>query len=219
MTAEAFAAGSPRNGPRRSVSHILLEFGRDWPKERVALGEIVSTLNERSYGLLLILFALPNLVPIYLPGLSAVLGLPLAFIALQMILGRSRPWLPQAFLQRSISREDYARVIGKALPALVRVERVLKPRLSFLTVAAAERLIGGFCLVLSLLLVLPIPLTNIPLALPLALFGLALVERDGLCALAATVLGLGAVTFATIAGWAVFKAVWAFLAALAFGAG
>jgi hypothetical protein len=91
VTAEAFAAGSPRNGPRRSVSHILLEFGRNWPKERVALGEIVSTLNERSYGLLLILFALPNLVPIYRPGLSAVLGLPLAFIALQMILGRSRP--------------------------------------------------------------------------------------------------------------------------------
>jgi hypothetical protein len=65
----------------------------------------------------------------------------------------------------------------------------------------------------------PIPLTNIPLALPLALFGLALVERDGLCALAATALGAGAVTFATIAGWAAFKAVWAFLAAFALGAG
>lgn len=216
MTAEAFAAGPPRNGPRRSVSHILLEFGRDWPKERVALGEILSTLNERSYGLLLILFALPNLVPIYLPGLSAVLGLPLAFIATQMILGRSRPWLPQAILQRSISREDYARVIGKALPSLVRIERILKPRLSFLTVAMAERLIGCFCLVLSLLLALPIPLTNIPLALPVALFGLALVERDGLCALAATALGAGAVT---TAGWAAFKAVWAFLAAFALGAG
>jgi hypothetical protein len=53
----------------------------------------------------------------------------------------------------------------------------------------------------------------------LALFGLALVERDGLCALAATALGAGAVTFATIAGWAAFKAVWAFLAAFALGAG
>ena len=219
MTADAFTAGSPRNGRRRSVSHILLEFGHDWPKDRVALGEIVSTLNERSYGLLLILFALPNLVPIYLPGLSAVLGLPLAFVAVQMVLGRSRPWLPQAVLQRSISREDYARVIGKALPSLVRIEQLLKPRLSFLTVSVSERLIGCFCLVLSLLLALPIPLTNIPLALPVALFGLALIERDGLCALVATALGVGAVSFATIAGWAVFKAVWAFLAVFAFGAG
>jgi len=219
VTADAFTAGSPRNGRRRSVSHILLEFGHDWPKDRVALGEIVSTLNERSYGLLLILFALPNLVPIYLPGLSAVLGLPLAFVAVQMVLGRSRPWLPQAVLQRSISREDYARVIGKALPSLVRIEQLLKPRLSFLTVSVSERLIGCFCLVLSLLLALPIPLTNIPLALPVALFGLALIERDGLCALVATALGVGAVSFATIAGWAVFKAVWAFLAVFAFGAG
>jgi len=219
VTADAFTAGSPRNGRRRSVSHILLEFGHDWPKDRVALGEIVSTLNERSYGLLLILFALPNLVPIYLPGLSAVLGLPLAFVAVQMVLGRSRPWLPQAVLQRSISREDYARVIGKALPSLVRIEQILKPRLSFLTVSVSERLIGCFCLVLSLLLALPIPLTNIPLALPVALFGLALIERDGLCALVATALGVGAVSFATIAGWAVFKAVWAFLAVFAFGAG
>jgi hypothetical protein len=67
-----------------------------------------------------------------------------------MILGRSRPWLPQAVLLRSISREDYARVIGKALPSLVRVERILKPRLSFLTVAVAERLIGCVCLIQSL---------------------------------------------------------------------
>jgi hypothetical protein len=43
-------------------------------------------------------------------------------------------------------------VIGKALPSLVRVERILKPRLSFLTVAVAERLIGCVCLILSLLL-------------------------------------------------------------------
>jgi hypothetical protein len=70
----------------------------------------------------------------------------------------------------------------------------------------ALSLIAGLCLMLSLLLILPIPLTGMVLAAPIVLFGLALVQRDGFCALVAALLGNAAMIFAIGAGWAAIGA-------------
>ncbi len=64
-------------------------------------------------------------------------------------------------------------------PWLARLERALRPRWPELLGPMAERLAGLLAILLGLLLSLPIPLTNIPLAVPLVLIGLGLAERDG----------------------------------------
>lgn len=198
----------------RTVSELLADFGRSWKGERIALGDIVDALANRGHGLLLLLFALPNCVPIYLPGLSAVFGLPMAVIAAQMILGHERPWLPQALLDRSLARADYETLIGRTTPYLAKIERVLKPRLLVLADPIAQRAVGLLCLCLALLLSLPIPFTNIPLALPVALLGLGLIARDGLLVLIGAVAGVVAATGALVFGWTALGAAWKFLAGL-----
>ena len=50
-----------------------------------------------------------------------------------------------------------------ALMEEARAERLLKPRLLFLTAPKAEQVIGGFCLLLAVVLAMPIPRTANPL--------------------------------------------------------
>jgi hypothetical protein len=194
------------NSDPNSVSRLLIDFGQEWKDERISLGSLLSALKHRGYGLLLIMFALPNLIPNPVPGLSAIFGIPLAILSAQMILRRPHPWLPQWLARRSIKRDAYRRIVGKAAPYLNKVERILRPRLPFMMDPLAMSLIAGLCLVLSLLLTLPIPLTGSPLAAPIVLLGLALIQRDGICALVATLLGNAAMIFALAAGWTAVNA-------------
>ena len=60
----------------------------------------------------------------------------------------------------------------------------MKQRLSLLTSPAVERLLGLVCLVLSLVLVLPIPFGNMLPAFALCVIALGLLERDGIWVLA-----------------------------------
>lgn len=197
-------ASSKQIDGHRSVAAILAEMAESWPEERITLGDFVEVLGERGYGLLMLVLTLPNVVPIYLPGLSAVTGLPLAAVALQMAIGRRRPWLPEFLLRRSIARSDFQRVVKRVLPWLARVERVLRPRLQQFAHGPAERLIGLACMLIALLLSLPIPLTNIPLAIPVALFSLGVLQRDGVATLIAAVAAVAATAFMMSVGWALF---------------
>jgi hypothetical protein len=196
----------------RRLRDILAEISQRSDPE-LRLGELIEAMGDRGQGLL-IAFALPNVLPVYLPGLSAVFGLPLVFVALQLVFGRHRLWLPRAVLGRSISRPLIARLAAALAPWLVRLERALKPRWPEIMGPVTERLAGMLAVLLGLLLSLPIPLTNIPLSAPLVLLGLALAEEDGL--MLAIALALGAIVAAvvlTVSG-ALFLAAIAWLASL-----
>ena len=186
----ARAAEAPGAPPQR-VSDLLQLLSRTWPQERVSLGDVTRTLGDRGYGLLMFVLALPGAVP----GLSSIAAIPLALVAMQLAIGLPRPWLPRFLAARSLSRTDFARMVGRVEPYLVRIERLLRPRFVLLTGPIGERLMGAMCLVLALLLTVPI-LFNLPLVVPIALMSLALLERDGVFAgigLGVGVLVLGAV--------------------------
>jgi hypothetical protein len=203
------AIGGARGGPRKRVSEVLIELAGDG-SGRLRLGDVVTALGDRGYGLLIFILALPNVLPIYIPGLSAVFGVPLALIALQMMLGQPRPWLPRALLHRPLRRQDFANLTQRILPWLLRLERILKPRLPVLTSPWAERLIGVFALVLAVMLALPIPFTGIPLGAALALMGIGLLERDGLVLMTGAAAGMVAVAYSGLATFAAWEAVLAF---------
>ncbi|MBF0307243.1 MAG: exopolysaccharide biosynthesis protein, partial [Alphaproteobacteria bacterium] len=61
--------------PPARTSGILRDLAAGLPGERVTLGEIDAALADRAFGLLMLVFALPNTLP-SLPGMSAVLGMP-----------------------------------------------------------------------------------------------------------------------------------------------
>lgn len=184
------------DGSRRT-SQVLGEFAEGFEGERISLGDIDAAMQDRAFGLLMLVFALPNTMPVSIPGLSAVTGAPLALIGVQLLIGYPKPWLPAWLARRSFRRDDFARFTHRALPWLRRVEGMLRPRLARLTSRGIERfLVGGMAVVLALTLALPIPFGNMLPGLALVLFALGLLERDGLAVLVATVVALGSLAVA-----------------------
>ena len=74
---------------------------------------------------------------------------------------------------------------GMSFVSLLRkIERLSKPRLPMLTGEIADVIVGVICVLLAVMLALPVPLGDMLPAVTLAIFGLALTQRDGLAILA-----------------------------------
>ncbi|MBI3451594.1 MAG: exopolysaccharide biosynthesis protein [Rhodospirillales bacterium] len=165
----------------QKISDLLARLARETGGDRVRLGDLVAALGDRAFGILMLIFALPNAVGLgTIPGLSTVFGLPQIFFAIQMAAGRTKPWLPAWLIGRSLARNDFRAVIDKSMPYLARLEKLLRPRWPALSSPMAERLLGVLFVVLASIVSLPIPFGNQPPAVAVAIIALGLTERDGL---------------------------------------
>jgi len=153
------AASRGRGGVHPApLSQLLNAIAADTSRERISITDLLIALQDRALAALLLIFALPNVIPVP-PGTSALLGAPLLFLAAQLAFGM-RPWLPRLIAERSMPRAHFAALITRATPWLARAERLLRPRWSALCRPPAEYLVGAVCLLLSLIVFLPIPLGN-----------------------------------------------------------
>jgi|SRR5690606_11420499 hypothetical protein len=189
-----------------SLSSLLLDFAANFTAERVRVRDITESLGQRSFGFILLIFALPNSLPIVgIPGVSTITGLPMLFVAVQLALGYERVYLPRWIGDSSMATADFQKLINKVAPWLKRIERLMKPRLSLLTAGNAERWLGAFCVVLAFLLVLPIPLGNLMPALGVLFISLGLIERDGACVLTGLAIGIASWVLLGGLAWVIFK--------------
>jgi hypothetical protein len=172
----------------------LLMLANDSRKERIMISDVMSVSGDRAALALILLFALPNVMPVP-PGTSAVLGAPLLFLAAQAALGK-KAWLPPSIAGRSISRARFAAWVDRGQLWLARAGGLLRPRLQWLADPAPTRVVGALCLVLALILFLPIPLGNMPPALAISMLALGVLERDGVWVLAGIAIGLVSVAVA-----------------------
>lgn len=181
-------SSAPARARSQTLSQVLSTIAADPNRDAIAINDLITLLSGRGRAGLILLFALPNVLPAP-PGMSGVLGLPLLYLSSQMMLGRV-PWLPRFIGHRSMPRDRFALLMDTAAPWLIRAERLLRPRWSWLVNHRAERMIGAFCLLLAAVLALPIPLGNMLPALAISLIALGVLERDGLWVLIGTVTGL-----------------------------
>lgn len=172
------------------ISELIGIIARDWPSERVTLGELIEALGPRGYGVLIVLFALPNLLPIYIPGLSPIFGFPLMIICAQLAYGLPTPRLPAFLTRRSMKRSDLRMIVARALPWIQRVERWVKPRPSVVTSRLGERLVGAYGVVLCCVIVIPLPFTNGPPSLACLIMAMGMMEEDTRTILAGAAFGI-----------------------------
>lgn len=196
MSTEQFPENSPAPHSNVSLSSLLLNFAENFSSERVRVRDITESLGQRSFGFILLIFALPNSLPIIgIPGVSTITGLPMLFVAVQMALGHQRVYLPRWIADSSLATTDFHALIRKVSPWLRRIEKLMKPRITFLTHRSAERWLGAFCVLLAFLLALPIPFGNLLPALGILFIALGLIENDGVCVLAGIGIGIAAWVF------------------------
>lgn len=161
----------------------------------VSLGVILDRIGRRSFGPLLLLPALIAFTPLGgIPVLPTVMAVAVILIAGQLVVGLDHFWLPQVLQRRAAEPQKVCKSTQKLRPAARFVDRLIRPRLTWLTREPFVHVAAFLCILVAL--TVP-PLEIVPFAGSVAwgaigLFGLALIAHDGLLALIAFAFSLGA---------------------------
>ncbi len=172
------------------VLRELFDRAGDGP---MPIREIVGALGATGFGTSLMLFSVPEVIPIPIPGLAAIVSLPTGFISAQMVMGADGLRLPEWLLKRTVPGKALKKAIKAILPYLEKVERKTRARWAWTTGPLSTRIIGAFVFLLALVMALPVPGTNMPPAIAIFILGLGLVERDGRLIALGFLLGLIAI--------------------------
>jgi hypothetical protein len=165
----------------------------------VSLNELLDQTGGRGFYLVVILLALPFVLPVSIAGVSTVLGLAVAFLSFKLGLGAS-PRLPAFLGRKKLSPEVQRKVLRGGIKVLRVVERLVKPRRSPWMTARFVRFHNAMLMTfMGLLLAMPFPplppLTN---ALPcycIILLAASMMEEDGVTIWFAYALSLGTVVY------------------------
>ena len=135
-----------------------------------------------AHGTLLLLLAMPCLLPV--PGVGTLLGLGMAALAVAMWRGRAAPCLPQRVAELELPRHWARRVLEGLASAYALAGRHARTRLSHLAGPTWRSAVAVAVGLMAIIVVLPIPFGNLLPALALMLLGLGLVFRDGVAVVA-----------------------------------
>lgn len=178
-------ASSPSTVQQDDVSHnvtrLLRRLADDGGDAGLTLHEIRDRLDERAYGLLILLLSIPCLVP-GLYGVPQVVGLIVILLAGQMLVGREEPWLPRWFLNLRCKGSWLKAMADFAETKLGWIDRLSRPRLRRFADGPGEKLAAVFMILATVTIVMP--LTNTIPSIALALLSVGLIQRDGLFVLA-----------------------------------
>ncbi len=186
-----------------NLSDLLVRLARTTDR-KVTIRDIAIALQDRSFGAFLLVFALPNLVPMP-PGATFILGLPLIFVAWQMMASPGgRVFFPRVVSDYGVEPQTFEAIVKRLVPWMRWAEKLVVPRFWVFESRFAERVIGCFALILAIVVFLPIPLGNWPPAFALAVLGFAHSQRDGLGVVVGCLIGLLSLA---VAGFVVYTAI------------
>ncbi|HKL54307.1 MAG TPA: exopolysaccharide biosynthesis protein [Wenzhouxiangellaceae bacterium] len=169
-------------------------------RERVSLDDLIEAAGRRSFGTLLLIVGLILASPLSgIPGVATTMGVFVLLIALQLLGGRRRFWLPRWLLRRWVWRDQLLKAVGWLRSPARFIDGFLQPRLTWLVYSTGTYLIALVCVLLAM--VMPtmelVPFSATVAGLALVFFGLSLVANDGLLMIIAIAI-IGA-SFGTLA--------------------
>lgn len=145
----------------------------------ITVGELVVQMGHKALALAIFVFAVVAVIAGIIPGISTILAMPIIFLALQIVLGRQAAYIPKRFSQKEVSPRVVSNALEKSMPTLKRIERLMRPRIVFLTNGIFLRLIALLIIILAGIMAMPIPFGNLLPSFTITLLALAIIERDG----------------------------------------
>ena len=168
--------------PETRLSAALKAAAAAAREPEVTLRELLGLLGEQGLLVFCAILAAPFLLPVTVPMMSTVLGLPMILIGVAVMASRV-PWLPGRLLDRGIPVATVRAALHKTAGWAEKFEHLIRPRLLGLSSGATINAVNGALLILAVLLMMaPLPLVPFVNTLPAAAimllcFGMA--ERDG----------------------------------------
>lgn len=157
--------------------------------EEVTVRDLLRVVGPRAFGPLILLMGFVAVSPLtIIPGATWAVALLTLLITGQIVLGRDFPWIPEPLLRFSFKREHLIAGAKGARGWAEVFDRILQPRLTFLTRKPFLQLIALMCVAAALI---TFPLGFVPFGpllpgLTILVFGLGLMARDGFVILLAS---------------------------------
>jgi len=166
----------------QTLSHVLDQLEDAADGDSITVRKVVEKLGQKSSASLILIFALISTSPASaIPGITAIVGVIVFILMLQMILGRDCVWLPDIIMRRELSTSKLCKGIGWLRKPVRFVERFLKERLTWLLhrpwLYLPQLLILGLTLFMPFMEV--IPTSGSIASAVIALFAAGLLTRDG----------------------------------------
>jgi hypothetical protein len=172
--------GEPISRKLRNLVHAL-------PANGITLSDLIHRVGNDGLLILAALLTLVFLIPVSIPGVSTVFGAAILLIGLSRLFRREL-WIPAKIKHRTISTQKLRPVLEKALPWMVRMEKVSRPnRIGWMVKDGPMQHLNNAALILgAVLLMMPfglIPFSNTFPAVALLFLAIGLLQRDGVCVL------------------------------------
>ncbi len=196
-----------KEAPHKSMAAALKHLPHGLP-ERVSLDDLLDRLGDKAIAFVLLVFAIPAIIPT--PGIPAgmIFGTALAILSLQIIFRARRLVLPSILGRLAVSRSIIELTAEKAAPRLEKLERLLKPRGHVLARFAGQTLLGIVIFLMAVIIALPIPFGNMLPGITVLIIALAIAQRDDLALLGGLLMAVVSL-LATLAivygGWALIS--------------
>lgn len=191
----------------KSCSRVLLDLMRTAPKEGMTVRALIHSLGERGLLMACMLFCIPSLIPIPIPGMSIPQGLIILMVGLGVVLNRA-PMLPDRLLEYRLHHKNLFMILEKGASVFQRIEKLSYPRMNFLTHGGAHAFTGVMVMLGAILLMapFPIPFSNVLPAYGILFLAFGTLQRDGWLVVAGYVMYLLTILYVTSV--MVFGAAW-----------
>jgi len=151
-------------------------------RKAISLKEVADLLGPGSEAMITLIFSLPFLFFLPLPGLSMVFGAAILLNGYRI--ARKKPlWLPKKMGAKTISGDVLAGHLRRPIPLFRKVEKLIRPRgIIYQQHPAYQAVNGWFLAVAGFFLLLPLPPgTNFLPGLAAFFLSLGILEEDIIC--------------------------------------
>jgi hypothetical protein len=174
------------------------------------LGSIIDLFEEKSFALLFILLLAVSALPLPTGGATHVFEIIAMLLALQLIAGRDKIWLPERWCRLQLAGDRQQRLIARLMRTIRWLERFSRPRLTFLFDHRLTNIVFGVLVFAGSLAAFVAPpfsgLDTLP-SLGVVLLSLGVLLEDFVIVVIAITVGVAGVLLEIVLGRAAVKGV------------
>lgn len=172
-----------------SLGDILDRLKEAEVGDAVSVNDVLAAFEDRSSGVLVTMLGLIAALPVIgaVPGISMLTGAMILAVLVHSAIGGGKLRMPGRVGRLKIGRDKFEKALDKGRAITDRVDRVLTSRLTVLTEASGARFAIKIAIAALALTMFPLAIVPYGVTAPafgIVAFGLALIARDGLMAVA-----------------------------------
>jgi hypothetical protein len=175
---------------------------------RKTLGSLIELFEEKSFAILFVLLLGLPALPLPTGGATHVFEIIAVLLALQLIAGRDKIWLPRRWRDLELAGERQQRFIKALMRMIRRLERFSRPRLRFLFDHRLSNIVFGLLVIGGSVAAFVAPpfsgLDTLP-ALGVVLISLGVLLEDAIVVAAGVAVGIAGIALEVVLGSAAVK--------------